>query len=324
MWEEQISAEGSPRLITSEIETKPTSTTEGFVVGETSEAPIDESVYTPGPLVSDPPEDTSGEADDKIAPSETALTTSDGAPYAQIAAKKPSTIRRTSIVDTLPKGVDVAFPSAGDDTSSVVGTLPSTHTQGVSFAQASVDPSRAPSEQESIGTKDSEQKRRRISSQNFQRLAKRISFGAVSAKKPDASTLVASPSEESPAEITRRATSLDQSDIASPSSSPAVKFPESVDSPPSRPGTPDASGKPKTGVQNLQRLARRISLGGRKGSSSGSDFAGLVERVTPKREGSFSSFGFGRTSKDKDQSPSAADDDSASRRNSKDKGKEKK
>jgi hypothetical protein len=60
--------------------------------------------------------------------------------------------------------------------------------------------------------------------------------------------------------------------VGTPTATPSVSFSPGVDSPPSRSGTPDPTGEGKRkglSSQNLQRLARRISLVGRRGSSSG-------------------------------------------------------
>jgi len=89
-------------------------------------------------------------------------------------------------------------------------------------------------------------------------------------------------------------TSDDQSDIQrqdetppaapTPVVSPGVTFGISVNSPPSRTGTPDPDSEPKRkriSSQNFQRLARRISLTTRKGSSS-SIIPGLRRDQSPR------------------------------------------
>jgi len=75
-----------------------------------------------------------------------------------------------------------------------------------------------------------------------------------------------------------------------PAPSTGVTFSPEVDSPPSRPGTPDSNAQPKRkriSSQNFQRLARRISLGGRRGSSGSTSTQTLQETATstsPKEE----------------------------------------
>lgn len=85
--------------------------------------------------------------------------------------------------------------------------------------------------------------------------------------------------------------------IPTPTPGPAVTFGVSVNSPPSRTGTPDPDSEPKRkriSSQNFQRLARRISLTTRRSNTSSSIIAGLP--------------GFKR-----DQSPRVSTDDANSR-----------
>ncbi|KAH9485276.1 ATP-binding cassette sub-family B member 6, mitochondrial [Psilocybe cubensis] len=100
---------------------------------------------------------------------------------------------------------------------------------------------------------------------------------------PVASAPIAFPSSDSYSDIRREET---PPPIVSPPtvSFPAVTFGASVNSPPSRIGTPDPESEPKRkriSSQNFQRLARRISLTTRRGSSS-SGIPGLKREQSPK------------------------------------------
>ena len=69
--------------------------------------------------------------------------------------------------------------------------------------------------------------------------------------------------------------------VTLPAPIPAVTFGASVNTPPSRTGTPDPESEPKRkriSSQNFQRLARRISLTTRRQSSSSSIIPGFIKR----------------------------------------------
>ncbi|PPQ89526.1 hypothetical protein CVT25_012198 [Psilocybe cyanescens] len=100
---------------------------------------------------------------------------------------------------------------------------------------------------------------------------------------PVPSAAIAFPTSDSRTNIRREKT---PPPISSPPtvSFPAVTFGASVNSPPSRTGTPDPESEPKRkriSSQNFQRLARRISLTTRRGSSS-SGISGLKRDQSPK------------------------------------------
>jgi ATP-binding cassette subfamily B (MDR/TAP) protein 6 len=81
------------------------------------------------------------------------------------------------------------------------------------------------------------------------------------------------PSSEVNPPVTRR-----DEPVTLPAPIPAVTFGASVNSPPSRTGTPDPESEPKRkriSSQNFQRLARRISLTTRRQSSSSSIIPGF-------------------------------------------------
>lgn len=168
-----------------------------------------------------------------------------------------------------PSAAPLAFPGS-DDASSVRQSVSNAPTSITFKAQ---DPPHNPTDSKS----DKEPKRKRISSQNLQRLARRISLGGKKASE-DAETApapdVATPESGVPNPVSPP--------IAFPSS-PPVAFPSSDDSSSRRQsmasnsitfkdqesgeGKSDKGGDLKRlATQNFQRFARRISISGRRAS----------------------------------------------------------
>jgi ATP-binding cassette subfamily B (MDR/TAP) protein 6 len=107
--------------------------------------------------------------------------------YAQVAAAAPtgsSVVKERTQTEAAP--VPIAFPGKGDETSSQHGSSIAPATSGnVTFSPGVDSPPSRPDTPEG----DSKPKRKRLSSQNFQRLARRISLGG---KRTDSATSISS------------------------------------------------------------------------------------------------------------------------------------
>ncbi|KAG8933356.1 hypothetical protein FRC01_009681 [Tulasnella sp. 417] len=188
-----------------------------------------------------------------------------------------------------PSGAPLAFPGS-DDASSLRQSVAGAPT---SITFKNQEPPHNPTESKT----DKEPKRKRISSQNLQRLARRISLGGKKASAEDSAEATAT--GDVPAPDSSGAPNPISPPVAFPST-PPLAFPSSDDSSSRRQsvaggsitfkdqeageGKSDKEGNLKRlATQNFQRFARRISISGRR--SSRDQVPGSGTATPGKKEG---------------------------------------